>query len=200
LTKFYAAAEASGARVSLSKGGRQPGTSGFLFGTCTPFYPVGSPVMEIGYSMYHPGKVFPRGAYEHIAKQVIAHSGCLHVAMDVRFPAYNGCASHLQDVLMLIRQARMLQIKPEDIYNYDKARRKLRIRYGSHSLYLISENDVDGLTLLISGEPVGGMVAGRRTAPNVTMRYGTRFTPFVFDLEQKAQCEVLFEAATQLAS
>jgi len=156
--------------------------------------------MEIGYSMYHPGKVFPRGAYEHIARQVIAHSGCLHVALDVRFPAYSGCASYLQDVLMLIRQARMLQIKPEDIYAYDKARRKLRIRYGTHSLYLIADSDVEGLTLLVSGEPIGGSIAGRRTSPNVTMRYGTRFTPFVFDLEQKAQSEVLFDVAAQLAS
>ncbi|HZH97611.1 MAG TPA: hypothetical protein VEX38_01455, partial [Fimbriimonadaceae bacterium] len=35
-TSFYELCEEAGARISLSKGGRQPGTNGFPFGTCHP--------------------------------------------------------------------------------------------------------------------------------------------------------------------
>ncbi len=204
LDRFYEAAEAAGARMSLSKGGRQPGTSGFLFGSCHPFFPWlsadrQSAVAELPYAMFQPGLVTPRSAYVPLIEQVKAHGGCLHVAVDDRYLSPCDGAVRLQELLMAIRQARLSHVAPDVAYAYERARRKMRLRVGPGTLTLVADADVEGMSLLVTGEPVSARAAGRRLASPQVLRYGAPMTAFTFDLEQKAQLEILFEQPALMA-
>jgi len=197
LTRFYEIAELAGAKLSLSKGGRQPGTSGFLFGTCHMFFPVrrsGKPfsIAELPYAAFRPGVVTPDSAIPALIDRVTQVHGCLHVAQTASGVSEGNFEVSLQQMLMAARNARLLSITPEQLYQYEKARRQLRVKAGEESLHVVSDFSVRGLTIMIGGSGITSEVGGRRSEPIPVKRYGMLFTSVVTDLDPKTQTEVNF--------
>ncbi len=199
LTRFYEISELAGAKLSLSKGGRQPGTSGFLFGSCHMFFPIrrnGKPfaIAELPYVAFRPGVVTPDSAIPALIERVSQVHGCFHVVQTASGVSEGNFEVSLQQMLMAARNARLINITPEQLFQYEKARRHLRIRAGEDSLHLVSDHAIRGLTIMIGGSGIKSEVGGRRSEPIPVSRYGMLFTSAIADLEPKTQLEVVFRA------
>ncbi len=204
LTKFYEIAELAGAKLSLSKGGRQPGTSGFLFGTSHIFFPIrrngkAFNVAELPYQVFRPGSSTPDSAVPGLIQQVAHVHGCLHVAQTASGAAESKFEVSLQQTLMAARSARMFNISPQDLYHYERTRRHVRVKIGNDGLSLIADQDLRGLTVMIGGTEILAETGGRRSEPIPVRRYGTFFSAVVTDLEAKTHVEVRFKPGAMAA-
>jgi hypothetical protein len=198
-THFYDLCEQAGARISLSKGGRQPGTSGFLFGTCHPFVPPrldGSNhlVTEIPYSVFMPGVVTPDPVAEKILYQTSASNGCYQIVCrsnGIESPAFS---NSLRRILSLCKQQRMEFVTPELVHRFERARRHMRIIQKSiddeGTLQLSSDVEVEGLTVLVNGPVLQPELRGRALSVQTVERYGTKFNVIRLDLEAKTVAEL----------
>lgn len=196
---FYELCETGGARVSVSKGGRQPGTSGFLFGTCHPFIPLrrnGSHFLttELPYTIYSPGSVTPDPVAEAIAYQTAARHGCLHICWPSGAIASATSGAALRRLLSISKQLRFEFMLPEQIHRFERARRQIRVSERLFDdegiLLLTSDNQIEGLTLLFTGSRVGAEIDGKEASAHVIERYGVPMTVVRLDLEAKKQSEV----------
>ena len=52
---------------------------------------------------------------------------------------------------MLIRQVRMRQFSPERLFEYEKIRREVRVQGGAEGLNVVSNKELQGLTLMVFG-------------------------------------------------
>ncbi len=196
LTGFYEEAEKTGARLSVSKGGVQPGSAGFLFGSCHMHFPVTRngrrfKVAELPYSVCQPGIVTEARAVQPLIEEAVRRHGCLH--MSLKLSRAEVQELYLQDALMLIRQARMRQFSPERLYEYERDRRALRIVGGAEGLNLVSATNMEGLTLMVFGAEHEAVVAGRIFTPMAVKRYGAMFSSFVMNLRQREQLSLQLE-------
>lgn len=196
-TEPYLAAAASQAWLSVAKGGRQPGTSGFLFGTGSPFFAHAFggeriAVAELPYLAFEPGVVTPLSVMAPLAEQVVAYGGCFHVAASTTAWSHPKAEQGLHALQVVWRQSRLTRLSPGEIYRREVARRALRIEAGADWLHVSCPDELAGLTLLMGGEGWELDVPGKRYQPGAVARYGTRLTGCVIDLEAKARREVRF--------
>ncbi|MCH8978963.1 MAG: hypothetical protein IH945_06940 [Armatimonadetes bacterium] len=202
LTSFYEAVEDTRAGLSLSKGGVQPGSAGFLFGSCHMHFPV-TPggrrleVAELPYAVCEPGLVTEAKAMQTLIDEVVRRRGCLHLRLVLSHAAQQELL--FQDALMLIRQVRMRQFSPERLFEYEKMRRVVRVRGGAEGLNIVSNKELPGLTLMVFGAEHEAVVAGRIFTPMAVKRYGTVFSSFVMNLEQKEQLVLQLETQRAVA-
>jgi hypothetical protein len=203
-TEPYLAAVASQAWLSAAKGGRQPGTSGFLFGTASLFHAHAFggerlPVVELPYLAFEPGVVTPVSVLAPIAEQVVAYGGCFHVAASTPGWSHPKAEQGLHALQVIWRQARLARLSPGEIHRREVARRSVRIEAGADWLHVSSPDELHGLTLLMGGEGWSLDVPGKRYQPGAVARYGTRLTACVIDLEAKARREVRFTPSQSAA-
>jgi hypothetical protein len=206
---FYDMCEVGGARISLSKGGRQAGTSGFLFGTSHPFIPFrrdGTPslVTEIPYAVYSPGVVTPDAVCEELAAQADMRYGCLHSTCPSNAIANPEAAASLRRLLAICKQHKMEFVLPEEIHRFERGRRQLRIAQklldSEGTLVVSSDTEMPGMTVLINGPRLGAECRGKEMNVVTVQRYGCRFNMVVVDLEPKLQLELRFWPTKQSAA
>lgn len=200
---FYDMCEVGGARVSVSKGGRQPGTAGFLFGTSHPFFSRKADtssrlVMEIPYQIYMPGEVVSDAVCDALFVQNLNHSGCLHVAASPKMIASSAACNSLRRIIINSRSNRMALLKPEQALDYEKARRAMR-RAQNHvdregQVVLIPDANIEGLSILISGPVANVEMRGKSVTLQTFEKYGTRFFAFQTNMEQKQHLEIRVRA------
>lgn len=196
---FYDLAENAGARLSLSKGGRQPGTSGFLFGTCHPFFPVkrdGHPYLaaELPYTAYMPGMVTSNPACDAILSQTISRNGCFHVVLRPEAVDQPEAFTSLRRILADCKQRKVDSILPEELYRFEKGRRTLRLvsrTIGEEGQIQVSSDvKLEGLCLMATGPNCEAVIKGKNVAVIPVERYGTTFHCVQVDLEAKQHLEI----------
>jgi hypothetical protein len=207
---FYAMCEGSGARISLSKGGRQPGTSGFLFGTCHPFFPLkrdGSPFLaaELPYLVFMPGIETPIPVAEAVLERAVQANGAYQVTLDLGMKGIEEAVDVVRRLLAVSKQKRMEFMKPGDVYRFEKARRTLKVflkAADDHgAMTLVSDQEVEGLTLLFSGIPVAARFQGRQASLQTVERFGTKMRALTVSLEARQQLDIsLAHAEEDLAA
>jgi hypothetical protein len=200
---FYDMCEVGGARVSVSKGGRQPGTAGFLFGTCHPFFSRKADtssrlVMEIPYQIYMPGEVVSDAVCDAIFAQSLSHGGCLHIVGSPKMITNSTASNSLRRLIINGRSNRMAFLKPEQALDYEKARRAMR-RAHNHvdregQVVLIPDASIEGLSVLLSGPVANVEMRGKSVQLQTLEKYGTRFFAFQTNMEQKQHLEVRVRA------
>lgn len=208
-TKPYELAEASGARVYCGRGGRQPGTQGFLFGTCHPFFPVrrdGSSfyVGEMPVVLSEPGEAAVDAVCDQLLGQVLARHGCLHIAATPESFDRQISFNAIRRLLSSCKQNRLDFILPEQAFQFEKARRTLRMTANATRdggfLHLASDVGIQDLTVLVSGPPGNAMVRGRDTMATPVERYGTAFQAVNLHLEPKLQVELAWDFGRRTAA
>jgi hypothetical protein len=198
-TTFYDLCENAGARVSLSKGGRQPGTSGFLFGTSQPFTPLRRDgtsylVTEIPYCTYNPGLVTPDPVAEKLLYVSLLRYGCFHMVCSSDAVATPAVSASLRRLLSICKQQRLEFLLPEQVHRFERGRRSVRLMQKTigdeGTLQLSSDTEIEGLTLLLSGSRLDAELKGREMYVETVERYGATFTAIRLNLEAKQQVEV----------
>jgi hypothetical protein len=196
---FYDLCEASGARISLSKGGRQAGTSGFLFGTCHPFAPMrkdGSSyfVTEIPYATYNLGLMTPDAVADKLISETAARHGCFQMVLASDAIKHQSVGSAVRRALSVCKQNKLEFMLPEQVQRFERGRRQLRISQkmvgGEGTLLLTSDVALEGLTLLVGGHRMTAEVRGKEIPVEVVERYGARFNVIKINLEAKQQVEL----------
>lgn len=209
LDRFYEIAEATGSRVSLCKGGRQPGTSGFGFGTCHPFHPIRADgearrILEIPYQIYMPGHIVDEPAVEAIVLQTTARNGCLQTVVASPAAQDSRVSLALRRTIAIAKQAHLEFMLPGEIARFERVRRSLRIRPWREGVAsgfnLIGNEALEGLTLLVSGPPIGVHADGKALKTRAQHRFGTEWTSVVLDLPAKAQLGIMLGPATAAAA
>ncbi len=201
--QFYEACEASGARISLNKMGRQPGTSGFLFGTCHPFMPVRkdaheSTVLEIPGHVWQPGLVTPENVGAEIVNRVVARGGCLQVGLYPESIGDGVASMALRRILTSCKERRVTFLRPDDIARFERSRRQIRItqkHVGEVDLIqFASEWEVQGLTVMTSGGAKQGRDRHGDLGAKVVEKYGTTFSAVTIDVPARTLTDVEWAA------
>lgn len=193
---FYELASQVGARISLSKGGRQPGLAGFPFGTCQPFWPRRAaggvyPILEIPYALFEPGLVSPLSSVDPVVGMVRRRHGCLHVTIASDTLMRPNGVSGLRNVVTAAHECGVQFTLPERIYAFEQARRGVAVSFGEghHGpvLGLTSEVAISGLSVLVSGCPAEATLDGKQLDSQHVERLGHSFTSFSISLKPKLQ-------------
>lgn len=201
LDRLYDLADHTGSKVSLSKGGRQPGTTGFAFGTCIPFHPIrrdghSMRVLEIPYQIFMPGLVASELAVTEIIEQTVARHGCFHMAITSTAHHDGHVALILRRAITVAKKEGLLYMLPSEIARFERARRTLRTKTWSDGLRfgfdLVADDDMDQMTLLVSGEPVEASAGGKSLHVRTTHRLGRAWTVIVTDVTGRAQMNFEF--------
>lgn len=201
---FYEMCEGAGARLSLGKGGRQPGTQGFLFGTAHPFFPLkrdGSSyfVAELPYAAFMPGQTHSLQVSETLIERALAVNGCYHAVLHLEDPAYDDAVDATRRLMSICKQKHMEMLKPEDVYRIEKTRRMLRIypkaNLDQGSLTLVADQDIEGLTMLFVGAPMSMTIHGHPANLSSSVRFGTKVQALTLNLEAKTQVDIAVELA-----
>lgn len=196
---FYDLAENGGARLSLSKGGRQPGTSGFLFGTSHPFFPIKRDgaaylVAELPYAAYMPGEVTADRVCDAILSETISRYGCFHVALRPEAVDCQEAFSSLRRLLAECKLRKVASILPEELYRFEKGRRGLRlisrIIGEEGQIQVASDTKLEGLFIMATGPPCEALIKGKAAQLTKVERYGATFHCLQLDLEPKQQVEI----------
>jgi hypothetical protein len=203
-TNFYDLAEAAGARLSLSKGGRQPGTTGFLFGTSHPFFPLKKDgnahlLAEQPYTVYMPGQVTADAVADAILTETISRYGCFHMALRPEALENPECFGTIRRLLSECKQRRIEFLLPEELHRFERGRRAMRMLtrvIGDEGhIQLAADTKLEGLTVMITGGKCEVQVRGKAARSEQIERYGTVFQAVQIDLEPKQQSEIHFSSA-----
>lgn len=193
---FYRALESAGARLSLSKGGRQPGTRGFAFGTSKPFFVHQSDgshlVAELPYQLHDPAALNNLPAVADLVARTAARYGVFHMSIPAA-SATNGPNTGLQQALIEMRRAGLPFLSPGAIYRREQIRRALRTRWlpgEKLGLQVISETDLEALGILVFNVPHEAIIDGRQLMGRKLTRWGLPVAAFTLDLEAKTAREL----------
>lgn len=186
---FYQMTAAAGCRVSLSKGGTQPGTSGALFGTTHPFMAHGrggksTGVIEVPYLAALPG--LEGSATAPLVDMTCEWNGCFHARMDLASSREPGFERALQNLVMLLRQRRLLLMGPDQIAHFESYRRSMQVKISSDGeMSLLSDGTLPGLTVLTSTQTSLSRI-GQAINPKPVERHGRKMLAWSMDLEARA--------------
>lgn len=206
--QFYDFCEAAGARVSLNKMGRQPGTSGFLFGTCHPFFPVKrdgkeSLVCEIPGQLWAPGIQAPEQVGAAMVERVDQRSGLLQIAMRPESIADGAASMSLRRILALCKERRVQFVKPDEISRFERSRRQMRMiqkHVGDTDLIqLASETEALGLTVMINGETRVARDRHGDLGAFQVKRFGTTFSAVNIDVPARMLTDIEWMPAALVA-
>jgi hypothetical protein len=197
--QFYGLSEEAGSRLSLSKGGRQPGTSGFLFGTSRPFFPLrkdGTPFLagELPYCVFRPGASTPEPVSKALLAKTAASFGCYHIVSTPQSADDPTESAALRQLVAQCRHANVQFLLPEQIYRFERKRRQLKLgtrcQSGGSSLILASDTTVEGLTILLPSKGLRAWIKERNLPLTQVRRYGAAFYALTLDLEAKQLVEI----------
>ncbi|MBS1710708.1 MAG: hypothetical protein JSS71_03145 [Armatimonadetes bacterium] len=193
LTRMYALAEETGAVAMLSKGGRQPGTAGFLFGTGRPFVPVTHDakfqVVEIPAVSFAPGWVTPFQTTMYLAQRIQRFNGTFRFDFLTSHAAESRFELNLPQMLRGLIELGYKAFSPSELAKFELARRRLSYRVDRGQLTLKCGDSVRGLTLLV-GADAPMRVRGHQANPARCERYGREWAAIVFDLDARLPVEV----------
>lgn len=193
LTRIYRLAEAASAAISLCKGGRQPGTSGFLFGTSRPFKPVGKKrvykVVEIPCVAHAPGVVTHGKVAFRLLQSVKRHHGVFHFSYLTSHGNLDRFESYLSQIFLAARDAQMTAFTPSAIGDYERYRRRTRVDISQYGIRLNSENAVSGLSVMVSGNTRLSQL-GRGIGAVTVNRYGKQWQVATIKLEPRLSLEI----------
>ncbi len=166
------------ATIISSKGGRQPGTTGFMFGTSKPFRPHhrnGHPIkiLEFPYTILNPGVITPEAVVLPIVDSVKAVNGCLHATFELHAVKTAAGTAGLKRLLALAKQAGSEFMTNAEMSKFEEVRRGLEIKLNMPGqILLTSPVDYAGLTLLVASPEfeLSGMIS--RAVPQKVTRYG----------------------------
>jgi hypothetical protein len=123
--------------------------------------------------------------------RVHRNNGCVHFTVRPSNMLETEFEEALDQLLVTIRHNRMQPFLPERLYDYERARRGMRMSYKGESLSIATEKSVTGVTLMLSGTHTTE-VGGKRSTPMHVRRYGAAFTCATFDLEPRVPTTVTF--------
>lgn len=195
LTGPYEAMEACGARISVAKGGRQPGTQGFLFGTSHPFClpkrdGAPGPVVEFPQTLWlGDDQADPAVQYELVERTAAVH-GTLVVGLRARDARNPAVLAHIETIAQHARERRFRWTTPEQLYAFGRARRGLRRTLVGDGLQLVADTELDPMTVMVAGAGREMTIGGRRVPTEGVRRYGREFTATTFPMDPKSRCEV----------
>jgi len=164
-----------------SKGGRQAGTSGFLFGTTRAFRPHhrnGHPIkiLELPYAVINPGVITPESVILPIVETVRAVNGCLHATFELHAVKTPAGTAGLKRLMALAKQSGSEFMTMKEMIQFEDVRRGITLELKLPGQLIISSPiDYNGLTLLVAAASleVSGMVS--RSVPQKVSRYGTEW-------------------------
>ncbi len=197
--QFYEMCDVAGVKLSLAKGGRQPGTSGFGFGTCHPFHPVrkdGHPnaCAELPYQVYLPGAVTSDQAIDAMIQEASSVHGCLHTVIKSDSVDNETIHASLRRMMAIAKQARMVFYRPDEIYAFERTRRNLRIWphfHGEHaSLQIIPDADVNGLVVMFIGPRPEIRMRNKEADVIPMQRFGTRLWTLDLNMDGKTSTDL----------
>ncbi len=199
LSRLYELALATEARCCVSKGGRQAGTSGFLFGTARPFVPMrgnGSRIslVELPYQAYRPEHVVPFPVIQECLRQVRATHGVFHASVEAADAGGLGFDGTINQMVTACLELRMAPIRPLALADYELGRRGCRCEFEGAEVSVSSEAGVKGLTLLFGGVGLEALKGGLRFPRVPTVRYGREWTAAVFDTDPKSRADLSIES------
>lgn len=193
---FYDLVAHAHGRLSLAKGGRQPGLAGFPFGTCQPYWPTRPtggtyPVLEIPYALYQPGIVSPLSTVDPIVRMVRQRHGCLHVTIASDTLMQPNGVSGLRNVVTAAHECGVQFSLPERIYGFEQARRGVTVALDQGPegpiIALTSDEGVSGLSVLVSGRPMEASFDAKPVDSLHVQRLGRSFASFTISLRPKAK-------------
>lgn len=187
LTRLYELANETGAIASLCKGGRQPGTSGFIFGTARPFCPVTEDcrlnVIEIPSCAFSPGWVTPFSIATHLSKHVARHFGTYHFSFLTSHASEPRMELNLPQLLMTLKEQGFQAVSPVELAKYELGRRRLTFSPSKdHGLEIRSIDPIIGVTVMV-GTDAFLRARGNEVTPNHVERYGRTWSVAVFNME-----------------
>jgi len=188
LDRFYRMVEVAGTRLSVSKGGIQPGTSGFLFGTCHPTTAFG-PVMELPQIMYRPGAITSDFSLEPLLDEVVRHYGSYSMVFETTDMQVPTVSDSIRHAMTVAHQRRLPIVSPDSVYRFEKARRCLEWTREGSRLMVSSPSDLDSLTLLFA-EGVELSLNHREANTSAVKRYGQSLQALTISFEAKASHEI----------
>lgn len=190
----YRAAVGAGLPAVSSRGGQQPGTSGFAFGTGRIGCPVecgqALAVTEVPRVAFAPGQVTPQAVTEALVSQAATHQGLMHVVVRLSQLVDDGQEAGLIRVMTTAKVQGMQLYSPLSLGGFELARRRLRLQVDDHRVRMVSEQPMTGLTLLIAGTDWPLETAGRRYAAAPVTRFGRTFSAATLDLERNQPAEI----------
>ncbi|MBI5707298.1 MAG: hypothetical protein HZC36_09960 [Armatimonadetes bacterium] len=198
--QFYEFAEHVGARVSASKGGRQPGSAGFAFGTSHPFFPcrpdgTSQLIMELPYTTYMPGVVTPDSVAEAILEKTLSSHGCFQIVVQLDPATLDSALNSARRLMASGRQRRMVFMRPDEIHAFEKGRRTLKTFYRSGveggALSLSHDHELEGLTILFVGPRLRPTIRGKVQSPQAVDLYGTKLNQVIVNLQERSQLDIL---------
>jgi len=195
LTAPYDSIESVGARISIAKGGRQPGTQGFLFGTSHPFFlprkdTLPGLVCEIPQTIWLGDEVTSPDVMHEVVERTAAVHGTLVIGLRARDARNPAILTQLETAVQHVRARGLQWITPEQLYNFERGRRGLRRTLQGASIQLIADTEIDPMTLMIAGSGRGVTLGGRRIATETIQRYGMEFTGATFPMDPKSRAEI----------
>lgn len=204
---LYASLAQSGVRISAAKGGRQPGTSGFLFGGSVPFRPVSRSgqihnIFEFPYAMHFPE--FPKGAVETIVESAKRRFGCFHASLEIGCVAEQAAEDTMRQAAHLAHQLGFKSYRATELAHHFEARQNLRVSVLSSQrdvLNLTCASDAPGFTVLFCGldEPVFRLDGKPARSAHVS-RYGRQFRAVTLDLDAKLPAELEIDGKVRRAA
>lgn len=171
----YDAFGQSGVHTVLSKGGTEPGTSGYLFGTSHPFLARPSTVLEIPY------QTFDTHRDERLIEPAKQRHGVIHSMVSLSTVQDETGFSELKRWVSLLRQSGADFFTAERLTAFERARRAAKLRREKDgSFTLESDNPFGTVTVMIQGRDV--IAEAGRKAAQVVHRYGQDFTAVTLEL------------------
>lgn len=206
---YYEMCDTAGVKLSISKGGRQPGTTGFAFGTCHPFFPVRKDgtqnvCAELPYQIYLPGEITCDAAIDAMIEETCAAHGCLHAAIQSHSVENETVSASLRRFLAVAKQEKMVFYRPDEIYAFERARRNLRVwphfQADHASIQIIPDADIQGLTLMFIGERPQISMRGKETDATPTQRFGTRVWTLDLNMDGKTSTDLHLQWPIEVAA
>lgn len=187
---FYERSVGNGIKFVSSKGGRQPGTSGYAFAFSRPAAVHGIEVTEIPYSVHTAPRQASLMHTITVVESATRHHGLIHLSFGLDNTVDADGFLHWRESLMALQGMPIRFMSARQVGEFDQVRRNVRIENRGNQLHVVSREDVEGLTLQILGSGVGVLAGEKRFSPVPEQRYGALLSPIVLDLEARMPVDV----------
>lgn len=186
----------SGIRSTISKGGTERGTSGFLFGTCHPFMPLRADgrslgIIEFPYQLYNVGVVSLNEPIDGLVATVAKRHGVLHGVTSLSMVHDEQGFSGLKRWISILKQSQADFTTIDRLSQFERMRRECRLVWEPGKPVAIeAEEPIDGLTLMVQGRDVQVSGLASRTAPQMVHRYGQEFIAITLEMGERRSVNI----------